>query len=316
MAELENFVLAKNSKSRLRRKLYDQRYLFLMSLPFIFWVILFRYVPIWGWTMAFQDYKPYLTFAQQQWVGLMHFSNAFKDPYFYLAMRNTLVMSFLQLLVGFTFPIAFALFINEIRGKVFKRSIQTISYLPHFVSWVIVAGMFSKLLGMTGGVNQVLVGLGIIDKPVLWLSKGEYFWGLVTAIDLWKEIGWNSILFLAAMMGIDEELHEAAAIDGAGRFRRMWHVTLPGIRPVIGILMIMSIGNLINIGFEKQYLLKTPMTVDYAQVLDLYILHYGIEIGQYAWGTAVGIFKSVVSIILLIMANRVIKRFGEGSTVL
>ncbi|MCL6591928.1 MAG: ABC transporter permease subunit [Firmicutes bacterium] len=316
MEDFEAISLGKRQKNRLWQKLYDQRYLFLMSLPFVFWVILFRYVPIWGWTMAFQDYKPYLSFGEQQWVGLLHFSNVFKDANFYLAMRNTLVMSFLSLATGFTFPIAFALFLNEIRGKIFKRTIQTISYLPHFVSWVIVASMFSKLLGISGGVNQALMALGIIDKPVLWLSKGEYFWGLVTAIDLWKEIGWNSILYLAAMMGIDDELHEAAAIDGAGRFRRMWHITLPGIRPVIGILMIMSIGNLINIGFEKQFLLKTPLTIDYAQVLDLYILHYGIEISQYAWGTAVGIFKSVVSILLLVIANRFIKRFGEGSTVL
>jgi putative aldouronate transport system permease protein len=316
MEDLGIISLKKKSKNRLWRKIYDQRYLFLMSVPFILWVLVFRYYPVWGWTMAFQDYKPYLNFSQQQWVGLLHFTDLFKDSNFYLAMRNTLVMSFLNLVVGFTFPIAFALFVNEIRGKYFKRTIQTISYLPHFVSWVIVAGMFSKLLSMNGGVNQALIALGLLDKPVLWLSKGQYFWGLLTSIDLWKEIGWNSILYLAAMMGIDEELYEAAAIDGAGRFRRMWHVTLPGIRPVVGILMIMSIGNLINIGFEKQFLLKTPLTIDYAQVLDLYILHYGIEISQYAFGTAIGIFKSVISIVLLLLANRVIKRFGEGSAVL
>jgi putative aldouronate transport system permease protein len=316
MADLEVTSLKKRSKNRLWQKLYNQRYLFLMSLPFIIWVIIFRYVPVWGWTMAFQDYKPYLSFGQQQWVGLLHFTRVFTDVNFYLAMRNTLVMSLLSLIANFTFPIAFALFLNEIRGKFFKRSIQTISYLPHFVSWVIVAGMFSKLLSLNGGINQVLIALGILDKPILWLSQGKYFWGLVTSIDIWKELGWNSILFFAAMMGIDEELHEAAAIDGAGRFRRMWHITLPGIRPVIGILLIMTIGNLINIGFEKQFLLKTPLTIDYAQVLDLYILHYGIEIAQYAFGTAIGIFKSVVSIILLVIANRVIKRFGEGASVL
>lgn len=298
------------------KKLYAQRYLFLMVLPFVVWLIIFRYVPLWGWTMAFQEYKPHLSFIEQTWVGLAHFREVFKDPDFYLVMRNTLVMSFLSLICGYTLPIIFALLLNEIRLKYFKRAIQTVSYLPHFVSWVIVAGIFSKLLGIDGAVNEALLAMGIIDRPVLFFGKGKYFWGLVTAIDVWKELGWNSIIFLAAIMAVDPELYDAAAIDGAGRFRRMWHVTLPGIKTVVAIMLIMSIGNLINIGFEKQFLLGNNLVKDYSEVLDLYVLNYGIKIGRYSYGTAIGIFKSVVSIILLFTANRITRLFGEESRVI
>lgn len=300
---------------RFLTKLYNQRYLLLMCLPFVIWVILFRYVPIWGWTMAFQNYKPHRTFAQQQWVGLAHFRELFRDPMFYQVMRNTLAMSFLSLICGYTLPIIFALLLNELRSGFFKRFIQTVSYLPHFVSWVIVAGMFYRLLGVGGGVNEALLAMGIVDKPVLFFAKPEYFWGLVTSIDVWKEIGWNSIIFLAAIMAVDGQLYDAAAVDGAGRFRRMWHITLPGISPVIAIMLIMSIGNLINIGFEKQFLLGNNLVKEYSEVLDLYVLNYGIKLGRYSYGTAIGIFKSVVSIVLLFLANRVIRRISDDEVI-
>jgi putative aldouronate transport system permease protein len=305
-----------NKKSNLFNKIYEQRYLFLMSLPFIIWVIVFRYVPLWGWTMAFQDYKPYYSFFQQQWLGFANFIELFHDADFYQVMRNTLAMSFLSLICGYTLPIIFALLLNEVKRKHFQKTIQTVSYLPHFVSWVVVAGIFSKLLGADGAMNRALMTLGIMDHPIMFFAKGEYFWSIVTIIDVWKEIGWNSIIFLAAMMGIDESLYEAAEVDGAGRFRRMWHVTLPGISMVFFIMLIMSIGNVINIGFEKQYLLGNNVVKDYSEVLDLYVLNYGIRIARYAYGTAVGIFKSIVSIILLLGANQIIKKFNDGSAVL
>lgn len=307
--------LWKSRRRRLLQKIYGQRYLFLMSLVFVAWLVVFRYIPLWGWAMAFVDYKPALPFWQQQWVGLRHFIELFHDPTFYQVLRNTLAMSVMSLVVNYTVPVAFALLLNEIRVSAFKRTIQTISYLPHFVSWVIVAGMFSKLLGVGGEVNLLLKALGLIDKPIMFFAKGEYFWALVTTIDLWKEIGWNSIIFLAAIMGVDESLHEAAMVDGAGRFRRMWHVTLPGIRPVFAIMLVMSIGNIINIGFEKQFLLQTPLVMDYSQVLDLYALNYGINIMRFSYGTTIGIFKSVIGVVMLFAANRFIKRYGEENTV-
>ncbi|WP_368859140.1 ABC transporter permease [Cohnella sp. GbtcB17] len=297
------------------RLLKEQKWLFLMSVPFVLWVFLFNYVPVWGWTMAFQNFRPGRAFGDQEWAGLSHFAELFADERFYMVLRNTLGMSLLSLLVGYTVPIAFALLLNEMRGKVFKRSIQTIAYLPHFVSWVIVAGLVTKMLSVEGIVNELLMLLHLTDEPIQFMAKEHWFWGVVTMSDMWKETGWNSIIFLAAIVGIDPELHEAATMDGAGRFRRMWHITLPGIRPTIMVMLILSIGWLTSIGFEKQYLLGNPIVSDYSEVLDLYVLNYGIKVGRYSYGTAIGIFNSVVSIMLLLISNGIFKRMTKESVI-
>lgn len=287
----------------------NQKFLVFMSLPFILWVIIFKYIPLWGWTMAFQDYKPGVPFFQQSWVGFKYFTTMFQDPQFYLVMRNTLAMSLLSLAFGFTLPIVMAILLNEIGNMAFKRTLQTISYLPHFVSWVIVASLFNKMLSIDGGiVNQILLSLHMVDKPVQFMAEPEYFWWIVTFTDVWKEIGWNSIIFLAAISGISPELYESATVDGAGRFRRIWHITLPGILPTVMVILIMSIGNIINIGFERQYLMRNSLVRDYSDVLDLYILDYGISAGRWAFGTAVGMFKSVVSVIMILFANGISKK--------
>jgi putative aldouronate transport system permease protein len=297
-------------------RLFQQRYLLLMSVPFVIWLFIFHYLPLWGWTMAFQKFRPARSFAQQQWVGFDNFVQLFSDDRFYVALRNTLAMSFMSLIVGYTVPIIFALLLNEVRLMAFKRTMQTISYLPHFVSWVIVAGIVTKMLSTEGGpVNELLMALHIIDQPIQFMAKGELFWFIVTFSDMWKETGWNSIIFLAAIAGIDPEQYEAATVDGAGRFRRMWHITLPGIRPTIMIMLILSIGWLMSIGFEKQFLLGNPLVQDYAEVLDLYVLNYGISLGRYSYGTAIGIFNSVVSIILLLSSNYIFKRMTNESVI-
>jgi putative aldouronate transport system permease protein len=194
--------------------------------------------------------------------------------------------------------------------------VQTISYLPHFVSWVVVAGMFSQLLSTDGGiVNNILLFLHIIKEPVQFLAKPELFWGIVTIADLWKELGWSTIIFLAAMTAIDPTLYEAAIADGAGRFRRMWHITLPGIRSTFIVLLIMSIGWLTSIGFEKQILLGNTQVQDYSYVLDLYVLRYGLQLMRFSFGTAVGMANSIVSILLLYLSNKLAKRFDEGTLV-
>jgi len=302
--------------SRFWNKMVQQRYLYLMSIPFVIWIFVFSYVPIWGWLMAFQNYKPKNGIFDQKWVGLEHFIELFSDDRFYLVLRNTLGMSIMGLIVSFTVPIIFALFLNEIKGKFFKRSIQTISYLPHFVSWVVVAGLITKMLSTDGGaVNQLLMSLRLIDEPILFMAKGEWFWSIVTISDMWKETGWNSIIFLAAMSGIDPELYEASTVDGAGRFRKMWHITLPGIRTTFMVLFILSIGHLISIGFEKQFLLGNPQVIDYSEVLDLYALNYGINLSRYSYGTAIGIFNSVVSILLVFTANAIYKRVTKESVI-
>jgi putative aldouronate transport system permease protein len=292
----------------------SQKVLYAMSLPFVAWVFVFNYLPIWGWTMAFQNYRPGREFSEQEWVGLEHFIQLFQDERFYLALRNTLAMSLLGLIFGFTIPILFAVLLNEVRFSKFKRTVQTITYLPHFVSWVVVAGIVTKVLSTDGGViNDLLVAIGILDEPFQFMTQGNLFWGIVTVSDIWKEMGWNAIIFLAAIAGIDTQLYEAARVDGAGRWRQIWHITLPGIRPTILVVLILNIGHLISIGFEKQFLLGNSLVVDYAEVLDLYALNYGIGLGRFSYGTAIGIFNSIVSIILLFIANGIFKRFSNSS---
>lgn len=300
-----NIIQPRLKKNRLSWKtIKSQKILIFMSFPFLVWLFIFKYIPLWGWTMAFQQYMPGKNFFEQKWVGVKYFISMFKDDLFYNAMRNTLAMSLLSLAFGFTLPIILAILINEIKGEKFKKSVQTISYLPHFVSWVIVASIFNKILSTDSGmINNILVGLHIIDEPVQFMAKPELFWWIVTFADVWKELGWNSIIFLAAIAGISPELYESAMVDGASRFRRIWHITVPGILPTVMVILIMSIGNLINTGFERQFLMRNSLVRDFSDVLDLYIIDYGVNAGRWAFGTAAGIFKSVVSIILVFLAN-------------
>lgn len=290
----------------------NQKVLMLMSLPFVIWLFVFKYIPLFGWTMAFQDYNPALGFFDQEWVGFKHFKVLFDEPLFYQSLKNTIGMGVLGLVFGTASAILFALLINEVRLLRFKRLTQTISYLPHFVSWVIVANIVITMLSQDGVVNNILMSLNIIDRPIPFMATPGYFWGIVTAADVWKETGWNAIIYIAAMAGIDPQLYEAARVDGASRWRQMWHITLPGIRPVIVILLILNIGNLINIGFEKQMLLGNNIVAEKALVLDLYALNYGIGMFRYSFGTAIGIFKSVISVILIVIFNNIAKRFGDG----
>lgn len=293
--------------ARFWKKMRDQKHLYLMTLPFALLVFVFSYVPIWGWITAFQDYRPGRGLFQQEWVGVQNFIDLFQDEDFYAALRNTLVMSGLGLLVGFTVPIIFALLLNELRDGLFKRSVQTVSYLPHFVSWVVVAGLVYKMLSTDDGpVNELLARFGA--QPVPFMAKSEYFWGIVTLSDLWKELGWNTIIFLAAMTSIDSSLYEAAKVDGASRWQLIRHVTLPGISQVVVILFVLSIGHLLAIGFEKQLLLSNPLVQDRAQVLDLYALKQGIGSNNFSFGTAIGIVNSLVGVLLLFSANGFFKR--------
>jgi putative aldouronate transport system permease protein len=221
-------------------------------------------------------------------------------------------MGLLGLVFGTVSSIVFALLINEVRLLKFKRLTQTVSYLPHFVSWVIVANIVTTMLSQDGVINNILMGLNLVDRPVGFMSNPDMFWGIITVADVWKETGWNAIIYLAAMAGADPQLYEAARVDGANRWKQMWHITLPSIRPVIIVLLILNIGNLINIGFEKQMLLGNNIVAEKALVLDLYALNYGIGMFRYSFGTAIGIFKSVISVILIVVFNNLAKRTGDG----
>ncbi|MFL0557596.1 ABC transporter permease [Paenibacillus barengoltzii] len=289
----------------------SQRQLIFMSVPLLAYIILFAYVPVWGWTMAFQNYKPARSFGQQEWVGFKQFKFLFTDDSFLRVLRNTLGMSIINLVLGFVTAIALALLLNEIKNIFWKRTVQTISYLPHFLSWIIVTGIVATSLASDGIINDVLMRLHLIKEPILWLSEGKYFWGVVGASHVWKEVGWNTIIYLAAMAAIDPSLYEAADIDGASRYRKMLHVTLPGIKPTIVILLIMSIGHILEAGFEVQYLLGNGLVVDWAETIDIFVLKYGIAQGNYSLATAGGIFKTVVSVTMLLLANWTAKRLGE-----
>lgn len=262
--------------------------------------------------MAFQNYRPAKSFGEQEWVGLKQFKFLFTDDNFIRVLRNTLAMGVINLILGFVTAIVLALLLNEIKKVFWKRTVQTISYLPHFLSWIIVTGIVATSLSINDGiVNIVLMKLHLIKEPILWLSEGKYFWGIVGASHVWKEVGWNTIIYLAAIASIDPALYEAAEIDGANRYKKMMHVTLPGIKATIVILMIMSIGHVLEAGFEVQYLLGNGLVVDWAETIDIFVLKYGLAQGNYSLATAGGIFKTVVSVTLLLMANGISKRLGE-----
>ncbi len=294
-------------------RMIRQRQLILMSLPMVLYVFLFAYVPIWGWMMAFQQFKPGFSIFEQTWVGFDQFSFLFTDDSFIRVIRNTIAMSVISLVLGFVTAVGLALLLNEIKQTGIKRFIQTISYLPHFLSWVIVTGLVSMALSTDGGIiNDVLMKLHIINEPILWLGEGKYFWGIVGLSNVWKEVGWNTIIYLAAITSIDPSQYEAAEVDGAGRFRKIWNVTLPGIRPVIVILLIMNVGWILNGGgFEIQYFLGNGQVLDWSETIDIFVLKYGLKIGNYSLGVAAGIFKTLVSIVLLYCANIIAKRLGE-----
>lgn len=290
----------------------NQQQLLWMSVPLFLYIILFHYVPLWGWLMAFQNYKPAKKFMNQTWVGFKHFKFLFTDDAFLKALRNTIGMSLINLVLGFVTAITLAILLNEVRHAFFKRLIQTISYLPHFLSWVITAALVQMALSVDGGiVNIVLMKFRVIDVPVSWLSLPHYFWGIIGAANVWKEVGWNTIIYLAAMAAIDPNLYESASIDGADRYQKIWYITLPGIKATIIVLLIMSIGHIMDAGFEAQYLLKNGLVADWSDTIDIFVLKYGIAQSNYSLATAAGIFKSVVNISLLFMANFLAQKIGE-----
>ncbi|NLW59292.1 MAG: sugar ABC transporter permease [Firmicutes bacterium] len=294
------------------KTLRQQKVLLLMSVPFVIHVIIFKYVPIWGWTLAFQNYWPGKSFFDQVWVGFDNFKWLFRDPIFYQVLRNTLAMSLIQLVFGMVSSIVLALIINEVRLVFFKKAAQTISYLPHFISWVVAANLVRDALSTDGGiVNELLMKLHIIKEPIMFLGIPKLFWWIIGASHVWKEVGWGAIIYLAAIASVDPNLYEAAIIDGAGRLRRIWHITLPSIRPIIVIILIMNMGYLLSSGFEQQYLLQNGRVIDYARVFTIYELDYGIKMMRYSFATAVGIFRSVVSLVLVFGANYIAKRMGQ-----
>ncbi len=315
--------LAKDSKPKITwNAVRAQRALLFMAVPLLLYQILFKYVPVYGWAIAFQDYKPGRGgIFNQEWVGFENFVDLFtgvNGERFRRVVVNTLGQSLLTLVVGTVGAIALALLLNEVKNLPFKRVLQNITYMPHFLSWVIVASLASVALSLpsSGGfINQALMSLGIVQEPVMFLTEPNHFWGIVAGTSLWKELGWNTILYLAAITAIDPAQYEAAEVDGAGRYRKMWNITLPGIRPTIVVLLIINCGWILTTNFELPYFLGNGLIAERAETIDVFVLRYGYQLGNYSLAVVAGIFKTIVAIILVGAANQAAKRLNQETLV-
>ncbi|MGG4220953.1 ABC transporter permease subunit [Paenibacillus jamilae] len=297
----------------LARRWRGQTHLQTMALLGVVWMIIFHYIPMYGILIAFKHFDIIGTLSSAPWAGLEHFRAFLEDDNFWYIVKNTLGISLLKLAIGFPLPIVFALFLNEIRSTRFKKSIQTISYLPHFLSWVILGGILTTWLADTGMINQLLLAWGWIDQPISYLAEPGYFWTIVVSSDIWKELGWSAIIYLAAMAGVSTDMYEAATIDGAGRFQKMWYVTLPAIKGTISILFILAVSGILNSNFDQILVLRNSLNESASNVVDIYVYQMGIQQGRFSYSTAVGLLKSVLALILLLIANSVTKRMNNTS---
>nr|WP_245599920.1 sugar ABC transporter permease [Paenibacillus harenae] len=303
-------VTKPKQSSELKRRLIKNRALYQMILPGFLFFVIFKYIPMGGLFIALQDYQPYLGILNSPWVGFEHFERLFTEPMFFTILRNTLLLFLMNLLFYFPIPIILALMLNEVRRDAFKRIVQTIVYIPHFMSWVIIVSISFVMLSMDRGIiNELLVLMGL--EKVNFLMSNEWFRPMYVLQIIWREAGWGTIIYLAAMAAIDPGLYEAARIDGANRFRQIWHITLPSIRSVIMVLLILKIGDVLELGFEHIYLLLNSMNREVAEIFDTYVYTAGLRQGQFSYSTAVGFFKSVVGLILVMGANWLSKKAGE-----
>ena len=285
-------------------------WLYIMCIPGIVYFFLFRYLPMWGILISFQEFNPYAGFSNSPWVGFYQFTKFFKAPNFAQLMINTLLLSFYAIIFAFPAPIILALFLNELRSKIFKRTIQTLVYVPHFISWVIVASISFMLLSSTGPINSLLMAMGNDSFP--FLTSTQSFRAIIIIQTIWKESGWGTIVFLAALSSVDVEQYEAAIVDGATRLQQVWHITLPAIRSTIVILLILQMGNVLDNGFDQIYIQSNAGNRIVSDVLDTYTYREGIIGGFLSYTTAIGLFKSVIGIILIMGSNKLAKIAGES----
>ena len=308
-AELEFIPQKKTTAVYLKR--YWQLYL-LLFVPIVYFII-FKYIPMAYVSIAFKKYSIVQSIFEMPLAknhGFEYFIKAFKNRDFLYALRNTFVLNILDIIVGFPVPIIFALLLNELRFKYFKKTVQTIAYMPHFLSWVIIYGLALQLFTPENGlINMVLQRMGLDIIP--FLNDGPTWVKTYIGLGIWQSFGWNSIIYLAAISGISPELYEAASVDGAGRFQKMWHITLPGIRPTIVVLLILALGNVLGSGFDRPYVLQNNLVLDNAEVISTFVYKFGIKSLQFSLTTAVGLFQSIVNVIFLVLANWFSKRMGE-----
>ena len=298
-------------KVTLRARLGQHRWLYLLLAPGVVYFVLFRFAPMWDAQIAFKDYVPFLGIGGSPWVGLRNFTDFFANPDFFRLLFNTLILAALSLLIAFPLTIIMALLLNEVRLQIYKRTVQTLVYVPHFLSWTIVASLSYLLLALDVGPLFHLIN-AVLGTKIDFLADPNWFRPIIVAQMIWKNTGWGTVIFLAALASVDQEQYEAAIIDGAGRLQRMWHITLPNIRGVTMVLLILQIGQILNTGFEQIYLMTNALNRQVADVFDTYVYFVGITQGAYSYSTAVGLFKAVVGVVLIFGANWLAKRFNQA----
>ena len=303
-------------------RLHEEKYLQVMALLGIVWMLIFNYIPMYGILIAFKKNffittplfsKKFFTTPWADHGGFQHFLNFFKDEEFFNVMANTLGISLLKLAFNFTLPIVFALLLNEVRNIRFKKAVQTITYMPHFLSWVVLGGILTTWLGEGGLFNDLLIKMGVLKEGISFLAYPKYFWAITVLSDLWKELGWSAIIYLAAISGIDQEMYEAAKVDGASRWKQIWTITLPSIAPTVTIMFILAVGGLLNTNFDQILVLNNPLNAPRSNVLDIYVYQTAMRGMRYSYASAIGLFKSVVAFILLFIANQVTKKLNDTS---
>lgn len=286
-----------------------QWYYHLMMLPGMIFLIIFNFIPMFGIVMAFQDFSPAKGILESRWIGLDNFKFIFGLKESRQIFSNTIIISFGKILLGILIPVCFSLLLNEIKAQFFKRMVQTIVYMPHFLSWVVFAAVVQGIFSYDGPINALLMAVGV--EPVMFLGSNQWFRTIMVTTDSWKEFGYGSIIYLAALTGIDPGLYEAASIDGAGRWKRLLHITLPGIMPIILIMLTMALPNILNAGFDQIFNLYNPLVYKSGDILDTYVYRVGMLKRQYSLGTAVGLIKSVVGMILILAANKLVTTFSD-----
>lgn len=293
-------------------KVWSFRHIYLFMLPAFVWYLVFCYYPMYGILIAFKDFKYNAGILGSPWAGFRYFEQFLNDSSFYSVLYNTLSISALKLLFGFPAPLILALMLNAVMHNKIKRIFQTVSYLPYFVSWVVVVTLMQKILSPNVGlINDIREKMGL--EPIFFMGMTSLFYPLVVISDIWKGVGWGSIIYLAALTNIDPHLYEAAEMDGAGRWSRLFKITLPTLTPTIGILLIFSLSGILNAGFDQIWLMQTPATLSVAEILDTYVLKTGIQQGQFAYSTAIGLFKSFISLILIVVVNKISKKVSDVS---
>lgn len=302
--------MTKKKRARILKQLKKDKWLYFLMLPGVLLTLVFRYFPMYGAIIAFKDYNPMLGILDSPWVGLEHFREFISSPNFGMLLSNTLKISIYGLILGFFPPIILALSLNQVLNEKIKKKIQLILYAPNFISVVVIVGMLFLFLSANGPINAIVQKL--TGNPIMFMSSPDYFRTIYILSGIWQGIGWSSILYTATLAGVSTDLYEAANIDGANLIQKIWHIDLPAMRPIMVISFILSAGNIMNVGYEKAYLMQTSMNIPTSEIISTYVYKVGLQSGNYAYSAAVGLFNMIINVILLLIVNNITKRLNDG----